>query len=256
MVFAVSVGQEAKVTDADIACRQDMKKEPSDKFVGFEGHGLLTVLVGIIPPEEGNFVVLEGEDAVITDGDPMGISAEVLKDPFGAIEGGFAIDDPLFVVKVPQEGLEVFGVLEMAEMGGKDKIPSLEAILEEVEELPSEQCGQDPNGDEEPFAAGFPAAAVRRETAAGDDPVGVGMIHEVLAPGMENADHSDLCAQRFGVLGELGEGLGGRAKKQVVQELLVHGDQGVQFGGEGEDYMEVFNGQEVLPASLDPFFFS
>jgi hypothetical protein len=43
-------------------------------------------------------------------------------------------------------------------------------------------------------------------------------------------------------------------KKQVVQELLIHGNQGIQFCGEGEDYMEVFNGQQVLPASLDPFF--
>jgi len=81
------------------------------------------------------------------------------------------------------------------------------------------------------------------------------MIQEVLAPGMENADHSDLCAKMFGVLGKLREGFGGRAKKQVVQELLIHGNQGVQSGGEGEDHMEVFNGQEVLPASLDPFFF-
>jgi hypothetical protein len=60
----------------------------------------------------------------------------------------------------------------------------------------------------------------------------------------------------FGVLGELGEGLGGGAKKQVIQELGVHRNQGVQCGGEGEDHMEVFNGQEVLSTSLDPFFFS
>jgi hypothetical protein len=139
MVFAVSVGQEAKVTDPDIARRQNMKKEPSDKLVGLERHGLLAVMVGIIPPEEGNLAVLDGEDAVITDGDPMGISAEVLKDPLGAIEGWFAIDDPFFTVQMPPEGLEVSGVLEMAEMGGKDQIPSLEAIFEEVKELPSEQ---------------------------------------------------------------------------------------------------------------------
>jgi hypothetical protein len=162
MVFAVSVGQEAKVTDANIACRQDMKKEPSDKFIGLQGHGFLTVMVGIIPPEEGNFAVLEGTDAVITDGNPMGISAEVLKDPFGAIEGGFAIDDPGFPVEMPSEGFEVFGVLEMAEVGGKDQIPSLEAIFEEVKELASEQCREDPHGEEEAFAAGSPAAAVRR----------------------------------------------------------------------------------------------
>ena len=162
MVFAVSVGQEAKVTYPYIACRQDMKKEPADKLVGLEGHSLLTVMVCIIAPEEGNLAVADGEDAVITDRDPMSISAEVLKDPVGTIEGWFAIDDPLIIVEMPQEGFEVSGILEMREMGGKDQIPFLEAIFEEAEELASEQCRQDSHGKEEPFAAGYPAAAVRR----------------------------------------------------------------------------------------------
>ncbi len=140
MVFAVSVGQEAKVTYPDIARRQNMKKEPSDELIGLEGHGFLVVMVCIIPPEEGNLAVLDGADAVITDGDSMGISAEVLQGPLGAIEGWFAIDDPLFTVEMPQKSLEVFGVLERAEMGGKYQIASLEAIFEEVEELASEQC--------------------------------------------------------------------------------------------------------------------
>ena len=78
-----------------------MKQEPSDELVSLEGHGLLTVMVCIIPPEEGNLAVAEGEDTVISDGDPMGISAEVLKDSLGAIEGWFAIDDPLFLVEMP-----------------------------------------------------------------------------------------------------------------------------------------------------------
>ena len=50
MVFAISVGQEAKVTYPDIACRQDMKEEPSDELLGLEGHGLLAVMICIIPP--------------------------------------------------------------------------------------------------------------------------------------------------------------------------------------------------------------
>jgi hypothetical protein len=204
-----------------------MKEESSDKLVGLEGHGLLTVMVGIIPPEEGNLAVLEGEEAVITDGDSMGISAEVLKDPLGAIEGRFAVDDPLFPVEMPPEGFEVCGILEMTEMGGKDQIPSSEAILEEVQELPSEQCRHDLHGKEEPFAAGYPAAVVRRQTAAGDDAVEVGMVHEVLAPGMENSDHPYFGAEMFGVLGEFREGLGGRAEKQIVEHLRVQGNQGI-----------------------------
>ena len=68
------------------------------------------------------------------------------------------------------------------------------------------------------------------------------MIHEVLTPGMENADNPYLCAEMFWVLGEFREGLGCRAKKQIVQDLRVHGNQGIQFRGDGKDHMEVFNG--------------
>jgi len=47
------------------------------------------------------------------------------------------------------------------------------------------------------------------------------MSHEVLTPGMENTDHAYRCTEMFGVLCELGECLGGRAKKQIVQDPLV-----------------------------------
>ena len=81
------------------------------------------------------------------------------------------------------------------------------------------------------------------------------MIHEVLTPGMENADNTYLCAEMFRVIGEFRERLGCRAEKQIVQDLRVHGNQVIKFGGNGKDHMEVFNGQEVFTASLDPFFF-
>ena len=44
-------------------------------------------------------------------------------------------------------------------------------------------------------------------------------------------------------------------EKKIVQDLAVHGHQGIEFRGEGEDHMEIRNGQEVLAARLDPFFF-
>ena len=83
----------------------------------------------------------------------------------------------------------------------------------------------------------------------------VGMIHEVLAPGVQNADTPYLRPEMFRVLCELGEGLGDRTEEKIGKDLAVHGDQGIKFRGEGEDHMEILNGQEVLPAGLDPSFF-
>jgi len=90
---------------------------------------------------------------MIADCDPVGISAEVLKDTLRAIEGGFAIDDPLLVVEVLSEGLELCGIFEMTETVGKDKMIFFEGIFEKIKELAFEQCRDHPDRDEKPFAA-------------------------------------------------------------------------------------------------------
>jgi hypothetical protein len=57
----------------------------------------------------------------------------------------------------------------------------------------------------------------------------VGMIHEVLAPGVQNADTPYLCPEMFRVVCEFRKGLGDRTEKKIIQELGVDGDQGVEF---------------------------
>ena len=81
------------------------------------------------------------------------------------------------------------------------------------------------------------------------------MIHEVLPPGVQNADTPYLCTEMFLVVCEFCESFGDRGKKKIVDDLSVHGDQGIEFRGEGEDHMEIRDGKEVLASRLDPFFF-
>ena len=78
------------------------------------------------------------EDAVIADGDPVGISPEVLKDTLDAIEGRLAIDDPLLMIELAPEYLKVPGLLEMADTAGEYKIIRFEVFLKEAKELPFE----------------------------------------------------------------------------------------------------------------------
>ena len=98
---------------------------------------------------------------MIADGDSVGISAEVLKDTLDAIEGRFAIDDPLLVVEVFSEGFEVSGIFEMTETVGKDKIIFFEVIFEKIEELASEQRGDHPYGKKKSSTAWSPGAIGR-----------------------------------------------------------------------------------------------
>ena len=105
----------------------------------FQFHGLLPVAVCVVPPEEGDIAVPDIEDAVVADRDPVGIPAEVLKDAPGAIEGRFTIDHPLPVVEMPPEACEVSRLPETADTLREYKVARCEAVLEEVEELASEQ---------------------------------------------------------------------------------------------------------------------
>ena len=93
------------------------------------------------------------EDTVIADGDPVGISAEVLKDTLDAIEGGLAIDDPLFTIELAPESLKVFRRLEMRDNCGEYQIIRIKASFKTVKELPFEQGRHHPDRDEETFTA-------------------------------------------------------------------------------------------------------
>jgi hypothetical protein len=137
-----------------------VKKEPSDKFVRFERHGLFTVIVGIVSPEKRDIAILVGKDAIIADRDSVGISAEVLKNTFGATEGRFAIDDPLLLVELSHKGIEVVWFLEATDTARENKITSLETMLEVVKKLTPEQRRHDPDRNEKALAARDPAIPI------------------------------------------------------------------------------------------------
>jgi len=182
------------------------------------------------------------------------ISTEVLKDSLGATERRFAIDDPLLFIELFPEGIEGAWFLEMTDTGWECKITPLETMFEMVKKLASEQRRHHPYGKEESFAAGYPAASIRRKSTPRDNTVNVRMIHKILSPGMQNTNDAYFCAEMFRVMGEFHQRLGNGAEKKIVHDLPVHRYQGIQFRGNCEDHMKILNGQKVLTASLDPLF--
>jgi hypothetical protein len=110
------------VSDAHISRGKYMKEEPSDEFIGLQGHGLLFITIGIIPPAEGDIAVLHLEDTVIADSYPVGISAQILKNTLSAVKRRLAIDNPFFVIELSSEHLKGSGILKMTDATGEDKI--------------------------------------------------------------------------------------------------------------------------------------
>jgi hypothetical protein len=57
----------------------------------------------------------------------------------------------------------------------------------------------------------------------------VRMIHEVLTPGVQNADAPYPCTEMFWILCEFHERFGGRTEKKIIHDLAIHGYQEIQF---------------------------
>lgn len=85
-----AVGEESEVADAHQAFGQNVKQESAQELMGGNGHDLLLAAMGIVPPEEGDAIVLEGHETMVGDGHAVCIAGQVVEDVFSASEGGLA----------------------------------------------------------------------------------------------------------------------------------------------------------------------
>ena len=69
------------------------------------------ISVGIIFPAEGDLIVGESDEAMVGDGDAMGIAGEIAEEVMGTAEGWFGIDDPWLTEQGAQKSAEGFLVL-------------------------------------------------------------------------------------------------------------------------------------------------
>ena len=70
------------MADADQAFGQNMDEKAAQKLLGGNGHDLVLAAVGIVSPAEGDAMVLASHEAMVGDGDAMGISGQIVENIF------------------------------------------------------------------------------------------------------------------------------------------------------------------------------
>ena len=80
----------------------------------------------------------------------------------------------------------------------------------------------------------------------------VGMKQEILAPGVQDGEESDLGSKMLGIGGHLGKRLGNGAEQQVVEFDRILPDECVEFMGQCEYGVKVAGRQQFLLPSSDP----
>jgi hypothetical protein len=153
LFLAATVAQETVMPDFHESVGKDMQQKPPDKFSGFHGHDLCFVVIGVIAPPKGDFVVLHFHDPVIADRDPMGVSAEIIQNVLGMLERLFAVDDPVFLIQVGNQGIEGPRRRKMAYGAGVDKFVLGTELFQISDKLPPKELRHNLDVDEEVFFA-------------------------------------------------------------------------------------------------------
>ena len=110
---------------------------------------------------EAHGAVVETAQALVSDGDPVGVATEVVEDLFGAGEGRLGIDHPLGLAGCPEVLGEALRVGERLQLAREAQAAGLESILQRREEYAAEVTREDPDRQEEPRAAGDPTGCRR-----------------------------------------------------------------------------------------------
>ena len=82
--------------------------ESAAKLLYRQGHQALLVGVGGVSPAKGDLVAMQRDEAMVGDGDAMGVGTQVVEDILGAAKGRLAVDHLLVAEQGAQEGRESF----------------------------------------------------------------------------------------------------------------------------------------------------
>jgi hypothetical protein len=97
---ATAIGLETEVAHAHEAAGQHMQEETAHELLGLDGEQASPVAAATIAIGKGDAALVEGQQAFVADGDPMGVATEIVQYLGGTGQGRLAIDDP-----VPGRGL-------------------------------------------------------------------------------------------------------------------------------------------------------
>ena len=123
---------------------------------------------------------------------------------------------------------------------------------EPFEKQAAEETRQNAHGQEEAGLAGDPARPVRRQGAAGNDDVDMGMMGERRAPGVQHGGQADARAQMLPVGGEGSRRLGGGPEQEVVDGGLVLERDRADRSRQGEDDVTIGTRQKLRLALGEP----
>jgi hypothetical protein len=247
----VACGIQAEVSDFHEGARQDVKQESAHEFQGREPTDLFAARA------EDDFTVIDVEQALVRDGNPVGVKTKVAKEGVGFSKWRLGVDHPVLLVQSSFFRSSKCGsglTSSAAVLSGARiwrQLPFLKQAGEAVEEFSTKQHTEDLDRQKIPLQRIDPRT-VCAKAAAGHDAMKVRVKDEIASPRMHHAGDAQQSADPFRIPPELQEGFGSRGEQQVEHQDLVFTDKRAQFGGQREDHVEVPHRQRTPHARRHP----
>jgi hypothetical protein len=94
-----AVREEADMADTLKAMRHNMQEKAADALVCWQGHGLDTIPLASVAEGKAHLATLDSDEAVIGDGDTLGVASERVEPLPRACHGPLGIDHPRLVIE-------------------------------------------------------------------------------------------------------------------------------------------------------------
>lgn len=135
---------------------------------------------------------------------------------------------------------------------GERQLSGMESALQAFGKLSAKHLAKHLDRQKESVARVNPVLVIGRKTASRNHAMDVWMDLQILTPGVQNAEESDLSTQVFGIGRNLQQRRGAGAEQKVIDYFLVLQSQPGEFVGDGKNHMHVFNGQQFFFAIGEP----
>ena len=222
----------------ELDCRQD--------------HGLETVAIGVIFVSKGDGAGagVQCAQTSITDGYAVSVTPEIIQHVVRSHDRAFGEDYPALSLEFAQELGKGSALAKRLKLAVELEFCGGVELEQSAAELALEHLGNRPHREQPASLLGPGPGILNSESATGDQAMEVGMVHEVLAPGMEDGGEAQLGAEMF--LAKLQESGAGTLEEQPVERGGVLQSQRAQFCRKGEDPMEIAHGQQRAALMLQP----
>lgn len=186
-------------------------------------------------------------------GHSMRVMRQILQHVFGTAEGRLDFNHPSMTMRRTQKRTEWFFFGQWLQFTRQGKFALAECLHESVHELAPEYIGEHATREKEAIPRMNPGFVIQRQAAEWDHTMDMGMMHQVLSPGMEHAEEAKISPQVFRIDGNLQEGFCAGSKQQPIKQFLIVEHQSRQCVWKSKYEMYVRNRQQFLLTSRQPF---